>query len=247
MRRGPRVRRVITIAAGAVALAAASLAVAPASHAIGPVSSGPLNLIDVTPDLNCRVDYAGDSSSEFFGFTACATLVAVDGVLYGPNSIPAGSGATPRTSFTPLSQSPLQGSGTTASPYRVVTQVGLGSSGLIVTQTDTYVVGDQGYRTDIDVANGGGQPKQLLLYRAGDCYAQNSDFGYGYVSVDAPACSPTPSGAASTGRVIQLAPTSRGSRYMEGYYGDVWARIGSQQPFANTCVCVAPRSTTPSA
>src|SRR4051794_2957599 len=62
-------------------------------------SGGPLTWIETSPDLDCAVDYAGDSHSEFFGTTACGTLVAVDGTLYGPAAIPAGSGASPRTTW----------------------------------------------------------------------------------------------------------------------------------------------------
>ena len=105
-------------------------------------SSGPLTRVEINSTLNCAVDHAGDSSPEFFGDTACGTLLAVDGTLYGPPNIPAGNAASPRTGFTAVSQTPVTGTGTSADPFTIVTVVSLGTSGLQVTETDTYVVGE---------------------------------------------------------------------------------------------------------
>jgi hypothetical protein len=41
------------------------------------ISAGPLTNIFISSDLNCAVDHTGDTSPEFFGATACGTLVAV--------------------------------------------------------------------------------------------------------------------------------------------------------------------------
>src|SRR5438105_3695697 len=112
-------------------------------------SSGPLTRIEIGGDLNCGVNHAGDGSGEFYSDLACATLVAVDGILYRPSSIPAGNSAGPFTPFTPVSQQGVLGAGTSADPYRIVTIVDLGTTGLRITQTDSYVVGQEAYRTDI--------------------------------------------------------------------------------------------------
>src|SRR3954471_20709862 len=88
------------------ALAGAALALSSPASASSIVSAGPLTSITISPDLNCNVLHTGDASPEWFGGTACGTL-AVDqstATLYGPLSIPAGGGATPRTAFTPISQ-----------------------------------------------------------------------------------------------------------------------------------------------
>jgi hypothetical protein len=116
---------------------------------------GPLTDITISDDLNCSVNYAGDSSGEWYGDTACGTLLAVGGTLYGPASIPAGGAASPRTPWTTTSSTPTSGSGTALDPYKVVTRVVAGDSGVSVVQTDTYVVGDESYRTDIAVTNNG--------------------------------------------------------------------------------------------
>jgi hypothetical protein len=69
------------------------------------VAGGPLT-ITISNELNCDVDHIADPlHGEFYGETACATLVAVDGTLFGPSYIPAGGSASPRTMVTPV-QSP---------------------------------------------------------------------------------------------------------------------------------------------
>lgn len=73
-----------------------SVLAATASSTIS-VSGGPLT-ITINNELNCDVDHAADPlHGEFFGETACATLVAVDGTLFGPSFIPAGAACRRRS------------------------------------------------------------------------------------------------------------------------------------------------------
>lgn len=196
-------------------------------------SAGPLSRIATSPDLNCAVDHVGDSSAEFYGGTACATLVAVDGILYGPADIPAGSGAGPRTPFTPVSQAGPAGTGSLTDPWKVTTVVALGEIGLRLTQVDTYVTGQESYTTTLTLDNSGTAARDVLVYRAGDCYVADSDSGKGHLSDAAVAC------VAESGRVEQWIPSFSpyaAARYEAGY-AEVWSLIGRQQPFPNTCRC----------
>ena len=207
----------------------------PASAATVTITSaGPLTSVGISSDLNCSVNHTGDSSGEFFGGTACGTLVSLAGILYGPASIPAGGGASPRTTYTPVSQSAVTGAGTTASPFSVTTVVDLGATGFRLTETDTYVVGQEAYLTTVAIKNNTGAAQSVIIYRAGDCFLQNSDTGLGQVDGAAVACK------ASTGsRIEQWFPITAGSHYMEDGYSTVWSHIGSQQPFADTCQCTS--------
>jgi uncharacterized repeat protein (TIGR01451 family) len=204
-------------------------------------SSGPLTRVEISPDLNCAVDHAGDESPEFFGDTACATLLASGGTLYGPAIIPAGDNAGPRTAYTAVSQTPVTGSGTSADPYQVITVVDLGTSGLRISQRDTYVVGEESYRTDVTVQNTGAEQASAILYRAGDCFLQNSDSGFGSADPETGAVSCVAgmddgSGGFVPGtRIEQWFPLSAGSHYDEDFFDNVWAAVGSQQTFADTC------------
>ena len=219
------------------AMAVASIATAEQAFAASaPItSSGPLSRVEISDTLNCAVDHTGDSSSEWFGDTACGTLVATGGTVYGPESIPAGGNAG-QTPYTPVSQSPVTGSGTGADPYRVVTVVDGG--GLRVTQTDSYVVGEESYSTTIAVLNPGTAAATAELYRAGDCYLQDSDAGYGSEDPASGAVACTTDTAAGS-RIEQLLPVTAGSQYLETSYSAVWAAVGSQQPLPDTCDCAS--------
>jgi uncharacterized repeat protein (TIGR01451 family) len=225
------------------ALALLALAVTGVARGATISSSGPLTEITISEQLNCDVRHLGDTDPEFFGATACGTFLAIGGTLFGPAVIPAGGPATPRTAFSPVSQSAVLGSGTSPDPYRIVTVADLGTTNLRITETDSYVVGEETYRTDVEIANSGAADQSFLLYRAGDCFLQNSDFGFGDVesATGAVACRAgvdDGSGTIVSGtRIEQWFPLSPGSSYMEAGYSDVWARIGSQHPFPNMCEC----------
>ena len=195
--------------------------------------AGPLTRVEITPDLNCAVNYLGDSSPEFFGTTACATLVASGGTLYGPANIPAGGSASPRTPYTAVSQT-VTGTGTAGDPLTISTVADAGTSGLQVRQRDTYVIGQETYRTDITVANTSSAATDAIVYKAADCYLQNSDRGFGAYDPATGAVSCVTSldpGA----RIEQFYPLAQGSRYVESNYGDVWALVGTRQPFPDEC------------
>ena len=77
----------------------------------------------------------------------CGTFIVTGGNLYAPDF--SGHGVTrdrqspTYTPFTPVSQSGVTGTGTAGDPYRVVTNVDVGTTGLHIQQTDSYVVGDE--------------------------------------------------------------------------------------------------------
>lgn len=231
-------RRVVMPAV--IALLLVTMAV-PAGTALADVSGGvitgvgPLTKIAIGGDLTCAVNHEGDVYGEFYGDTACATLLATGGTLYGPATIPAGQGAAPRTAWSTVSQTG-SGSGLASDPYRVVTVVEGG--GLQLTETDTYVEGAESYGTRVAVENTGEEARSFTLYRAGDCYLQDSDVGYGALDADSGAVSCT-TGTDAGSRIEQWAPLTPGSHAYESTYGNVWARIGAQQPFPDSCDCDA--------
>ena len=115
--------------------------------------TGPLTSIGTGSTLTCSVNHIGDTSGEWFGGTSCGTFASVDGVLYGPFL---------GTTFTAVSQTGPTGSGTAADPYLTVTTVAAGDTGITLQQTDRYVVGDESYRTEVQVTMVGGK----VVYRA---------------------------------------------------------------------------------
>ncbi len=226
----------VTVGLVAPVLAVIAPSVASAATTASISSAGPLTDIGISDELNCSVNHAGDSAGEWFGETACGTLLASGGTLFGPSSIPAGGSASPRTAWTAVSQSAVTGSGTAASPYKVVTVVDGTDAGVRVTETDSYIVGEESYRTDVAIANTRSVATTAVLYRGGDCYLQDSDQGYGLYDASSGAVSCTTSLDPGS-RIEQLLPITPGSRYVEGFYSSVWADMGSQAALPNTCDC----------
>jgi uncharacterized repeat protein (TIGR01451 family) len=195
------------------------------------------------------VQHGGDSSLEFYpawqALGDCGTLISVGGQLYAPNFRAHGTTATTfwigtYTPFTSVSQTSLTGSGTAGDPYRITTVVDAGTTGLRLTETDSYVVGGESYQTDVTLTNTTASAAYGILYRAGDCFLGDSDYGYGAVDATSKsvACAKTPNNSPS-GRLLQWQPltTSRASDYQEDFYGNLWTTIGNQANLTNNCAC----------
>jgi uncharacterized repeat protein (TIGR01451 family) len=206
-------------------------------------SDGPLTDIFVGNELSCQVAHTGDSYYELYPPTVapgdCGTFLSIGPAghptLYAPNYdahdlTAIGIDSTP---FTPDTQSVVTGSGTAVDPYKVVTNVAAGSSGLTLTETDSYVAGTEAYQTDVTITNSTASTRTGILYRAGDCFLQGSNSGTGISDPD----SSSVGCQAASGRIEEWVPVTSGADYYESFYGSVWNQIGEQQPFPNTCDC----------
>lgn len=231
----------------AVALLVAFCAHASAAAAAVPfveiTSSGPLTGVALGNELGCQVAYAGDAALELFPSGVkpgdCGTFLVAGDTLYAPDLANHGSSSASAigtsTPFTPVSQSPISGAGTSASPFKVTTVVDAGASGVRISQVDSYVVGEESYRTDTTVQNLGAAPVAGVLYRAGDCYLQDSDTGFGFLDPAAGAvgCSINANNQPA-GRIEQWYPITHANQYMEARYSEIWGQIGTHTPFPDT-------------
>jgi len=239
-----RLRKISSAVAGALTLASLIVFSPPAAHAANAAivsSTGPLTRIEVSPDLTCNVQHRVDPKPEFFGGNACGTLVALGpttetSTLYGPADIPAGENASPRTPFTPVSQSGVSGTGTISDPYTLTTVVALGTSGVTLSETDTYVVGNDNYRTDVAVQNSTGSEVRAIVYRVGDCFLQGSDQGFGRFDPNDGSIACIAANTATT-RTEKWTPLTSGSRYYEAGFQAVWSKVGTRTEFPSTCDC----------
>ena len=203
-------------------------------------SAGPLTRVAIGDDLRCAVNHTGDDSGEFYSDDACGTFVLVGTQRFSPADIPLGTAAV-GTPWTVVGQTPVSGSGTGSSPYTITTTVAAGTTGVRIVETDSYVVGQESYRTDVRIENTGGATQTGILWRAADCYLQDSDRGFGAAGspagavacVAADSADPTQPGD----RIEQWLPLTAGSKYFEGRYDAVWTRIGQNLPFDDTCEC----------
>lgn len=221
----------------------------PAARAAVPfqdiVSTGPLTHTVIGNELSCQVAHSGDAKFELYPSAVspgdCGTFLLVGDTIYGPDSAKHDGGFlgnTGATAYTPVSQSAVTGAGSTANPFKVVTVVSAGATGVQVTQTDTYITGQESYRTDVTVSNGGTAQLTGVLWRAGDCYLQESDTGYGFVDPahGAAGCAINANNT-PPGRIEQWFPITAGANYTETGFSTVWSQIASKQPFPNTCQC----------
>lgn len=238
-----RTRRRVPVGAPFVlALVLALLPAAPAGAAEQAITTpGTLTRIAITDDLNCAVNHEADERGEFFNDTACGTFVSVGDTLFTPTSVPAGSAATSAgTPFTPGAQSGVEGSGSNADPFRIRTTVALGGTGVEVTETDSYVTGQESYRTDVVIRNASQGSQSGLLWRAGDCFLQNSDRGFGAFDARSGSVScvaANEDGSAPAERIEQWLPLTGGSSAYHANFNEVWQRIGARMPFDGTCRC----------
>jgi hypothetical protein len=235
----PRLRRIMALSlVPFVALIAAAPNALAAQKVIS--SAGPLPNIYLNDNLACQAGHTGDAAPEFYSGTdpgACGTFLSTGSVSYGPN-VPAGS---TRTEFGPASQTGVTGTGALGSPYTVVTVVHVGGTGLDITQTDSYVVGREAYRTDIAVRNTAtsGSPVTATLYHAADCFLQDSDVGNGFHDSTSGGiyCSKNIDNSPA-GRVEGFVPLSAGSHYYEAGFSTVWAAItAAGANFPDSCGC----------
>jgi len=229
------------ISVGALALAPGAMAQTPSVNEGAP--GGPLTQVSIGNDLSCQVQHTGDSALELFPSSAtpgdCGTFVAVGGTLYTPDfsnhSGTATSGLGTRTPFTAVSQTPVSGSGSSSTPFRVTTVANVGGTGLQVSQIDSYVAGQESYRTDVTIKNTGSGSQSLVLYRAGDCFLQNTDVGFGFTEASGGVGCAANANNSPPGRIEEWVPISPGSNFTEDAFSTVWNQVGSQQPFPNTC------------
>ena len=213
--------------------------------AYGTVSSaGPLDRIFAGADVATQISYVTDTDYQVYPPSTIpadyGTFVVANGVLYAPDFSDHGGTATGSlgtyTVLTQVSQSGVTGSGTPADPYSITTVVDVGMTGLRITQVDSYVVGEERYRTDVTLANATSVSVSGILYRAMDCYLAGSDDSYGMQSGTSIGCSANPYNT-PPGRIELLDPITGGNNYYQANYSEVWTAIGTHQPFNDTCRC----------
>jgi hypothetical protein len=199
-------------------------------------SDGPLTTIAIGNDLSCQVDHEGDGpGGEFWDGatstldpdTSCFTYLAVGNTLYGKFY----------TDFIPVSQSDVVGRGTERRPFKVTTVVDAGDTGLRITQTDSYVIGNKFYTTKVTVKNRGTSRQDVVLYKLGDCFLNLTDDNTRGKVVQsnlgaAPACESTDPNAPGE---ISLLPSSGGYTYQAGNISATYAAPENHVPYGNTC------------
>jgi len=213
-------------------------------------SAGPLTNVYIGNELSCQIRHTGDTALEFYPPATipgdCGTFIAMGGILYAPDFVAHGVTATnnlgTKTVYTPISQTPVTGTGTSLDPYKVITIVGVAATGLTIEQTDTYVTGDEHYTTQVKIINGGANAASGVLYRAADAFLGGSDFGFGFGEIfgdrKAIGCSVNANNT-PPGRIEEWIPLTGGNNYFQNFYATLWSTIGLKRAFPDTCTCAS--------
>ena len=198
-------------------------------------SAGPLTHIYIGSDFSCQVAHTGDANFEMFPPGSqqgdCTTVLLVNGTTYGYSGF-AG------TDYTPVSQSAVTGTGTSIAPFTVTTIGDAGLTGVRLTETDSYVIGNEFYQTDIQVSNTNNTPVVVRIYRGADCYLGGSDSGFGFVDTvgKSVACTQHANNSPS-GRVEEWTPITPADHYYEAGYSNVESAAGAGTELPDTCDC----------
>ena len=107
----------------------------------------------------------------------------------------------------------------------------VGTTGLRVTQVDSYRVTQDFYRTTVTIQNRTNSRKSAILYRGGDCYLNLSDANTKgkLVGSNQPACESTD---IAKPEELSLIPISSGSNYHAGDQSFFWAPLDAPEPYS---------------
>jgi hypothetical protein len=157
--------------ASTAAVIAVALLMGVTTAAPAPAAAAPVLAVATSRTLNCAVAHRDEPRLRFFADTSCATIVVVGNRAFGPAITPGFFPEARPTPFTPLSQSARTGRGTAADPWRVVTTVAAGTTGVRIRQVDTWTATSEVVQTRIDVANDARTAQRVVVWRVGDCQA----------------------------------------------------------------------------
>jgi len=191
---------------------------------------------NVGSDLKCSLFTREDSKGEFFNNNACGTFISVGGVLFGPTNVPAASAASPQAYYKLVSQN-VTGTGTAANPKSVVTIVDVGTTGIRLTQTDTWVTTSNVISTKISLQNRGTSSRGVRVYRGFDCYLGDSDTGTGELNVPGQLSGCLRSTRNGEVVTLRLQALTAGATVTEASYYGMWSQIGAQGDLNNGCRC----------
>src|SRR4051812_10290183 len=161
-----------------------------------------------------------NGAGQFYSDYAEGVYVWANGQVWGPASVPLGPVVN---QYTPVSNI-MYGAGTVLSPWRIITNLRLGSTGLTLSRNVRYTNGDLYTRQDFELTNSGTQTFNISMFHAADMNTANEDIGYGfYRDLRHAIC-----GFNQARSVYQVfIPLNPNSRYKEDIWNNIWGAIGS--------------------
>jgi hypothetical protein len=162
-------------------------------------------------------------------------FAAFEGKLYAPNfAAHTGTCASSTgsigayTAWSPISISPVSGSGAGNDPYRVTVVVNAGTTGVQLTATYTYVNGEEFFRLEKKFC--AATAKAMEIYLAADIFLGTNDWGIPYLEPS----SQSPGGKTQSGTyTILFIPTTPATSHLAALYSTVWTAIGQKGSLSN--------------
>ena len=241
--------KLASLATAVVALALALGSPATAKEATAPAHIAAAPLVTTITGNPLQIHVGDDNSFQVFNSqvpgsgqiyptnaTATADMgwfVRTTDTLYAPNFAEHPSGTAtgsigPYIAFTPVSLSPVSGSGTTADPFRVTVSGTLGASGLRANQQVLYVNGNNYFTKIFTLSNDGGETQTVKIFMGADIYLASSDSGVPFLE----STSTSPGGqdcGTPPSYTILLIPQTTANAYSGRGYNTVWGEIGAAQ------------------
>ncbi|HYX21233.1 MAG TPA: hypothetical protein VFA98_10355 [Thermoanaerobaculia bacterium] len=166
------------------------------------------------------------------------SFAGIGGVVYGPdfNNHPCGSASNTYTPWTPVSMTPVTGTGTSGDPFTVVIVVNAGATGVVLTETLTYVNGADGAVISLSFAappppgapvSPSAPAVAVDAFVGSDLYLADSDAGFSFAS----AAGAGGHGANSSCQQLQYTIDWTGTTPATGWtaqgYSSVWDEISA--------------------
>ena len=189
---------------------------------VGLISGTPLK-IQIFPNNSLQVWHNRYTEGASFGTAGSGFFIALNTNIYGPFYV----------DMEFVSQTPTEGQGTAADPFRSVLHQRLvsGETTLEVTQTALYVNNSPSFQLEWQIANTGSANACFKAYHGADLYFANDDRGSGYYN-------------ATTGSVggynqakdwyMVFTPLTPASHYEEAGYRTIWNRLQNMEDLNDT-------------
>lgn len=203
---------------------------------------GPLQHIWIGADGSAQVRHSANSDYQFYPEDAIladfGTFLAVGGVLYAPDFADANHGTTGTSglgTYTAWYNRSQTNVVTTENGLaRVITALETANGSLRLYQVDTYVSGQNCWRTDLIIQNLTTASKSVVLSRGGNAFLNGSNNGYGAAKTDRGAVAAAAvANDSPPGNAIWLWPLVVGN-YYENTAANLWDKISDQAALPDT-------------
>lgn len=157
---------------------------------------------------------------QFYSDYAEGVYIWANGQVWGPASVPLGPVVNPYSIVSNI----VYGAGTRLSPWRIITTLQLGATGLTLSRNVRYTNGDLYTRQDFELRNNGTQSFNINLFHAADMNTAGEDIGYGFYSDLTRGIGGYNQARSFYQLIIPLNPNSR---YKEDIWNNIWGAIGN--------------------